>query len=169
MNDRISRLIDFTGSFRFWKWKTLKDGTAGHICINRFRLVQEDGRYGVPTKVTFLQGNNPYSTNGHPFNINGWGSPDNEIAEHWCSWDLPVIVMEFSEPTSFTSYKFETHETPCTNDPQEWNIEVSIDGTNWTVANHQKRDCVTNPIARNGYNEFPLGRNECSINNFICM
>ena len=150
-------MLAFAGSFRFWKWKILKDGTDGNICIAKFLLIKESGNYGVPTKVTLSEGKNPSSTDGHPFNINGGGAVQDEILRYWCSWDLPVIIMEFVEPKSFSSYKFNLHETPCTNDPQEWTIEVSNDGIDWIVADHQKRDCVTDPIPKHRYNEFPLG------------
>ena len=143
-----------TGPYKYWRWKTLKDGTKSHICIDRFRLIQEDGKYGVPIKVTYPQGKNPYSTNGHTFNIDGWGSSTSDTESHWCSWNLAIIVMEFSKPIEFTAYKFETHSNPCTNDPQEWSIEVSTDGIKWSMVDHQVRDCKSNPIAREGYNEF---------------
>jgi len=144
------------GPYKFWRWNTIKEGTHAHICIDRLRLVHEDGTYGVPIKVTFPQGTNLYATNGYPFNIKGWGGPNNDHPNHWCAWSLAIIDMEFETEEKFVSYKFETHASACTNDPQEWNLEGSDDGVSWAVVNHQEHDCHSDPIKRTGYNEYTI-------------
>ena len=50
----------------------------------------------MPIKVTFPHGTNPYSIDGYPFNIEGWGSPSNDAESHWCFWSLAITVMELS-------------------------------------------------------------------------
>ena len=142
--------------YKYWKWETVTDGTDGHICIDRFRFVKEDGTYGVPSSVTVPQGTNVYSDVGQAFNIQGWGSSTSNDEKHWCAWGLTIVQMEFAEPTKFVSYKFETHSNLCTNDPQEWKIKASNDGSTWAVVDHQDRNCHSNPIAREGYNEFQI-------------
>ena len=91
-------------------WETVQDGTSGHICFERFRFIEYNGSYGVPKKVMYPQGSKLYSKNGHTFNIEGWGSNKQEDTKHWCAWSLVQVRMEFAEPKSFFSYKFETKD-----------------------------------------------------------
>jgi len=148
----------------FWRWKTTKDGTDAHICIDKFRFVKANGEYGVPIDASSTQPGHEYGQSSLRSAFNVGGSTTSESASHWCAWGLTVITVEFSEPVEFVSYKFVPHSSSCTNDPQAWEIQVSEErDSGYETIQTVTKDCPLDHLS--DYNTWTLDE-EVVVNGF---
>ena len=127
---------------KVWRMTVTRDGTHEHICLDAFRFIMADGKYGVPVAVTNSQAGKDYGTDKLKPVFNVGGSPTNNGKSHWCAWGLTTISVTFAQPVAVTAYKFIPHANACTNDPQTWYIGAgnSATGSFDTVA-HENVDC----------------------------
>jgi len=73
------------------------------------------------------------------FNVNGTGDLSDENTHH-CAI-LPTYTADFGGPLDFSTYTWRSHQWPCINDPEAWEIHGSNDQSVWTTISTDQFTC----------------------------
>ena len=144
----------------------MRDGTDGHICLDSFRFIKEDGSFGIPNEITNMDDVSHYGQDKLEavFNVKNISPNSNS---HWCAWGTTIITLDFGNNIDFRSYKFIPHANSCTNDPQGWRIWASHDSGDWIKMSSEDHDCpILNLSGWNEYTIFESGKNIFTLTTF---
>jgi alpha-L-fucosidase 2 len=148
------------------------DNLSGGYDVNEFGayqnfgdiLIELDGAPGVPATGTCASGHVPFNESE-----SAAAAADGNPGTKWCvepKGKAVVWQIELPEAEAISSYAFTSGNDVPERDPQQWRLEGSAEGKNWTLL-HEMKD--QQPFAGRGETKrftLPLGGNRAPLKHY---